>query len=85
MKTLSGQQAPEVSDWDTATGAPISDIFSFQNVPPALAFSPDGALLAIASTDDVQVWGVLDGTNHWGSPRFCVYQVGQSFSLPRKS
>ncbi len=64
MKMLGGQQAPAVTLWDTTSGMPINDIFSFQSIPPALAFSPDGTLLAIASGEDVQVWGVGSGMEH---------------------
>lgn len=57
MKSLGGSPAPAVTIWDLSTGRHITDIFSFPVVPPALAFSPDGTLLAIAGGEDVQVWG----------------------------
>jgi WD40 repeat protein len=60
-KTISGNFVPAVTLWDTVSGNELHTLVLTQPAQ-SLSFSPDGALLAVAAGNDVQIWDVTSGT-----------------------
>jgi WD40 repeat protein len=71
-RIASGHQTGQVLIWDAATGEQVSDVRGNYDRINALAFSPDGTLLATASGsgnqnngNQVQVWDTVNGAELW--------------------
>lgn len=57
--TVNDNYAPLIKLWDVGNGQELATHTGFLSVPTALAFSPDGRLLAVASSEDgLMIWGV---------------------------
>ena len=59
IKTLDGKVKPIIYLWDTSSGKFIRALV-LDNPATALAFSPDGSLLAVAEGNAIQIWDVAN-------------------------
>jgi len=56
FKTIDGTFAPAVTIWDTRTGDEVATLSGFASTPSALAFSPEGTLLAISTEGETRLF-----------------------------
>lgn len=60
-KTVNGSFSPVITLWDTTLGTELRTLI-LPTSTYALAFSPDGKLLAVGIDNTLQIWRVSDGT-----------------------
>ncbi|WP_067185689.1 serine/threonine-protein kinase [Microtetraspora niveoalba] len=59
---VTGDYAGRVIAWDTRTGEQRGAVLAQRRPVKAMAFSPDGSVLAVAAGQDVRLWDVRAGT-----------------------